>query len=338
MRAFILILLLAGGAGLAWYLLPRDPSPPAVPAASRQNAAPSTAPAAERSPATATVTTPEPPLPGAATPSWSPQQDALRQRAQAGDGAAAAQWWSNERSCQALQDGKEHGSDDPLQRYFDAAQAAELKQDGPLLPAITPEEHWLLLDDRLELDQRKSLAQEITRRVQQLCQGYAAASTEQRYAIAEIAARRGPDTAFWDFVDQPPLDPSVLRDAGAANLPAAARDWQQRVPALLQQRAERGNAPSVLALGMAYLLDGSTPPPRPLRNRAFLNASVKDDPQQAYRWLSLYLQMHSGSQDSDRAQQWLAELEPRLDEQQRAQAQRWVAQTRAQQAANNRQD
>lgn len=336
MRAFVLILLLAGGAGLAWYLLQREPPPaPAVPA---QAAAPSVAPVETSAPAAKASASPEPALPGAATPSWSPQQDALRQRAQAGDGSAAAQWWSTERSCQSLQNFQQRRNDDPLQAYFDAAEAARLKQAGPLLPAITHEEHWLLLDERLEAGQRRTLAQEITQRVRQLCQGYVAASAELRYAIAEIAARRGPDTAFWDFVDSPPLDEAVLRDAAAADLPAAARDWQQRVPALLQQRAERGNAPSVLALGMAYLLDGSTAPPRAMRNRAFLNASVKDDPQQAYRWLSLYLQMHPGSQDTDQAQQWLAELGPRLDDEQRAQAQRWVEQVRARQAETSGQN
>lgn len=331
MRAFVLILLLAGGAGLAWYLLQRQPSP-ASPAAAVQETAPATAPAATSAPATKTTASPEPPLPGRATPSWSPQQDALRQRAQAGDGAAAAQWWSTERTCQAIQDFQLRRNDDPLQAYFDTAQAANLKQTGPLLPAITHEEHWLLLDERLEAAQRKTLAQEITQRVQQLCQGYAAGSAELRYALAEIAARRGPDAAFWDFVDSPPFDEAVQRDAAAANLPAQARDWQQRVPGLLLQRAERGNAQSALALGMAYLLDGTTAPPRAMRNRAFLNASVKDDPQQAYRWLSLYLQMHPGSQDTDQAQQWLAELGARMDDAQRAQAQRWVEQMRVRQA------
>lgn len=329
MRAFVLILLLAGAAGLAWYLLQRAPVPPPAAPAPAPVAATVAPPEAPR-PAAAGHT-PEPALPGAATPSWSPQQDALRQRAQAGDGAAAAQWWATERSCQSLQDYHQQGNDDPLQRYFDASQAAALGPAGPLLPALTHEEHWLLLDERLPAEQRKTLAQEITQRVQQLCRGYAAASAELRYALAEIAARRGPETAFWDFVDHPPFDQAPLRQGSAAALPAAVRDWQQRVPAQLQQRAERGNAQAVLALGMAYLLDGTTAPPRAMRNRTALNASVVDDPQQAYRWLSLYLQMHPGTQDADQAQQWLTELGATLDTEQREQAQRWVEQTRARQ-------
>lgn len=343
MRWIIALVLLAAGLGAGWWLSQaRSPNAPATlaeptiaPAASPAAPAAATAAgsSATRGSAAAGITgLPAAPARARASTSWSKEQDELSRRAYAGNGLAAAQWQDVDLTCRTLQTQESPQATGLLDSYFDDDRS-RLEREGPPLPLIKPDEHALLLDRRLDLEQRKTLAQQIELRVQQLCSGYVASSLGDRYALAEIAARSGRKDAFWMFIQQPPFTlAALLKGSGSPEEAAQMRDWTRRAPAMLEQRSARGDADAVLALGMAYLFGTDTMLPDRVPPNFMLNGAVPDDPQQAYGWLSLYLQMNPSTPLSDRVQQWLAQLDDSLSEDQRDQARRWAREQRAGQA------
>jgi hypothetical protein len=320
-RSLVLGVVAAAGlaAGVALLLTQRNPAPAGTP----PPASPAATGAGAAIPATAipyAAATPPP----AATAGATAAPDALRRQALAGDGKAAMQWQELDLTCR-----KAGARPQPLQldEYFSASPTHAATPD---LPAIAIEEHLLLQDQRLDLEQRKTLAAQIAERLTALCRDHVAASAAERYTIAAIAARRGPKRALWNFVQQPPF---VEADGRSAD-PELQRRWAAEAPQLLQERSLGSDTDAVLALGLAYLPGFDAVPAPPLPPNGLLNAAVADDAEQAYRWLSLYVHMHPPSpQLSDKAQQWLAELGGRLDAEQREAAQRWVSDYRSRQAA-----
>lgn len=339
MRWIIALVVLAAGLAAGWWMsqAPSSSAPalaePAAPAAASPATSSAAASSASRGGTAAGIAgLPAAPARARASASWSKQQDELSRRAYAGDGLAAAQWQDVDLTCRALQTQESLKAPGLLNSYFDD-DGKRLQQEGRPLPLINPDEHALLLDRRLDLEQRKTLAQQIELRVQQVCSGYVTSSPGDRYALAEVAARSSRKDAFWTFIQQPPFSLDLLlKGSGSPEELTQMRDWTRRAPAMLEQRSTRGDADAVLALGMAYLFGPDTLLPDRVPANFMLNGAVPDDPQQAYGWLSLYLQMNPSTPLSDRVQQWLAQLDDSLSENQREAAQRWAREQRANQA------
>lgn len=335
-RALILLAVVALGFGLGYrygrgpYLPPRTAS---VPVPSRWNAPQpplAEATAARAAAVTTSADTRRPqatvfdPVVAQPPPSWSAAHDALYARARDGDGIAAEQWMETEIGCDGLE-----GGFGPLSLLeLPPAAVADFR-----IPLLGADEFAYLTDAGIAMTQRQAFALRLQQRIAEHCAGYRPAPREQRLRLAELAALHGSDSAFWYYASGMGLfDPiDGLTGAGRSREQLdLLREWMQRVPAVLQQRAERGEARAVFVLGAAYLpgLDGSddTLP------YGFSANLVDDDALQAYRWLALYLQMGGGDAAlRAQAQSWLAGLAGALDPQQRAAAEQWAREQRARQ-------
>ena len=296
------------------------PQPPPTEATAARAAAVTTS-ADTRRPQTAMtsdLSTTRPPL------SWSAAHDALYARAIDGDAVAAEQWMETEIGC----DGLEGGFGPLALLELPPATVADFR-----IPLLGADEFAYLTDTAIATTQRQAFALRLQQRIEEHCAGYGPAPRGQRLRLAELAALHGSDSAFWYYASGMGLFDPIDDLAGAGRSREQLdllRDWMQRVPAVLQQRAERGEARAMFVLGAAYLpgLDGSddTLP------YGFSANLVDDDPLQAYRWLALYLQMGGGNAATRaQAQSWLAGLAGTLDPQQRAAAEQWAREQRARQ-------
>lgn len=337
-RALIVLAVVVLGFGLGYrygrgpYVPPRTVS---VPTPSRWNtpqspptdatAAPLTTPATSANARRPRDLAASDPAIASPPPSWSAAHDALYVRARDGDGIAAEQWMETEIGCDGLESGF-----GPL-AVIELPRAAVADFRIPLLGA---DEFAYLTDTAIATTQRQAFALRLQQRIEEHCAGYRPAPRGQRLRLAELAALHGSDSAFWYYASGLGLFDPVNDLAGAGRSREQLdllRDWMQRVPAVLQQRAERGEARAVFVLGAAYLpgLDGSddTLP------YGFSANLVDDDALQAYRWLTLYLQMGGGDAAMRaQAQSWLAGLAGTLDLQQRAAAEQWARDQRARQS------
>lgn len=136
--------------------------------------------------------------------------------------------------------------------------------------------------------------------------------------MAQIAAQHGPPEGLRRFVAEPPFIGSLMMSQGVnAEQLAQMRDWSHRAPAMLSERAGRGDADAALALGLAYALNaGDTP--AGLEAYSLLNGALDNDAAQSYRWLSRYLQFAPDGEHAVFVRTALAQLAARLDPSQRA--------------------
>ncbi|MCQ4167636.1 hypothetical protein [Tahibacter harae] len=255
---------------------------------------------------------PHPPLPPA-RPSWSSAQDALRQRAEAGDAAAAREWLERDGRCYSmLQFGLNGYSGDLPTREFSRAAS----RGHPRLRTVDPQlQQALAIGDEA---QRRQALGALQQRLLDECRGYAPQGPGVRYALGEIAARNGSDKDFWQFINDPPLAFGYSRDLDQMI------DWARRAPLMVRERARGGDADAAYALGMAYAQGLEEGRADEANSSHYLSAAVSDDPLQAYRWLSLYLR--NGDGDAARSAAARAQLERlggQLSAEQRAQAQGW---------------
>ena len=149
------------------------------------------------------------------------------------------------------------------------------------------------------------------------CRGYVPEPPMVRYALGEIAARLGTDKDFWRFINDPPFAPGYSRDT------EQAVDWARRAPAMVYERAVRGDAESAFVLGVSYAIDR----PRDLDGGSdirLLPAAIPNDPLQAYRWLSVYLRGNPGGDHATLARALMNRIGTDLSAQQRAEAERWM--------------
>ncbi|TDR46658.1 hypothetical protein DFR29_103194 [Tahibacter aquaticus] len=254
---------------------------------------------------------PQPPLPPA-TASWSPLQDSLRRRAEAGDAAAAAEWLQRDSRCYSMNaiSLRDDSTELPTRNFVQAVSSASprfqsLDPGLPELAAIADE------------DERRKALGSLQQRLRDECRDYAPQPPSVRYALAEMAARLGSDKDFWRFINEPPLVANYSRDV------EQAIDWARRAPLMVQERARSGDADAAYALGLAYAIDNAREMPDLRLPPQYLAAAIGNDPLQAYRWLNLYLR---GNADPDRAavaQQLIARVGAQLSAEQRAQAQQW---------------
>ena len=319
-----LVLGLAGGYACTRYAERSDAGPAATVAASSEHAAtdadiatralrrgPRSSTGGETDSAARLRELPRPPLPSAA-PSWSPLQDSLRRRAEAGDAAAAAEWLQRDSRCYAMNviSLRDDSTELPTRNFSQAVSSGSSR-----FQALDPQ-----LQDLASItdeDERRKFLGTLQQRLRDECRDYAPQPPAVRYALAEMAARLGSDKDFWRFINEPPLVANYSRDV------EQAIDWARRAPLLVQERARGGDADAAYALGMAYAIDsaremsGMRLPPQ------YLAAAIGNDPLQAYRWLSVYLR---GNTDPDRsavAQQLLARVGAQLSPDQRDQARQW---------------
>lgn len=255
---------------------------------------------------------PRPPLPPA-PPSWSITQDTLRQRAEAGDAAAAREWLQRDNRCYSMLQFGLNGYEGKLPtREFSRAAS----RGHPRLSAVDPQlQQALAIGDE---EQRRQALGAVQQRLLDECRGYASQGPAVRYALGEIAARNGSDRDFWQFINDPPLAFGYSRDVDPMI------DWARRAPLMVQERARGGSAEAAYALGMAYAQDLEEGRADEANPSHYLSAAVPDDPLQAYRWLSLYLRNSDGDAAhvaSARAQ--LQRLSSQLSAEQRTQAQGW---------------
>lgn len=277
-----------------------------LPRAPRSNAAAADNPLLARSAAL-----PPPPLP-AAKPSWSPLLDSLRERAENGDAAAAAEWLQRDARCFSMMPlTPEAGGSLPTPGFLRAttrgrSRLASLDTDVAAAAAIEDQE------------QRRSQLGAVQQRLLDECRGYVPQPPQVRYALAEIAARLGSDKDFWRFIDDPPLAPGYSRDI------EQAIDWARRAPGMVYERAAGGDANAAYALGLAYAIDSGRELDGNRRSRQLLAAAVSNDPLQAYRWLSVYLRSNPGDERAGVARAILNRVGAELSAAQRAEAERWV--------------
>lgn len=253
---------------------------------------------------------PPPPLP-AQKSSWSPLLDSLRERAENGDAAAAAEWLQRDARCFSMMPlTPEAGGSLPTPGFVRAttrgrSRLASLDTDVAAAAAIEDQE------------QRRSQLGAVQQRLLDECRGYVPQPPQVRYALAEIAARLGSDKDFWRFIDDPPLAPGYSRDV------EQAIDWARRAPGMVYERAAGGDADAAYALGLAYAIDSGRELDGNGRSRQLLAAAITNDPLQAYRWLSVYLRSDPGDERADTARAVLNRIGAELSAEQRAEAEHW---------------
>lgn len=249
--------------------------------------------------------------PATSPPGGNAEQIALQQRAVAGDGTAALRWLDLERTCGHV---VRFGAIN-LSAYFD--DESQLPEQ-PMFAQVSAEEHAYLADRSINAAQRQARARAIEARLHASCDGYRSSNDAERYVIAQIAAYHGPPEGLRRFLIEPPfLEDLTMNQGGNAEQLARMRDWSQRVPAMLRERAGRGDADAALALGVAYSLNGFEAPPG-LEVYALLNGALDNDAAQSYRWLSRYLQFAPAGEHAAFARASLTQLAARLDPSQRA--------------------
>lgn len=288
------------------------------PGSASERQAPPAAPRIEADPASearVNASTPARALstPPAATPQpgGNAEQTVLQQRALAGDGSAALQWLDLDRTCSHVM----RAGPIDFAEYFDEESPPP---DRPPFTQMTADEHAQLRDNTIDAARRQTLARAIGARLHASCDGYRASSDAERYAIAQIAAQHGPPEGLRRFITEPPFYPDlVMNQGGDAEQLARIRDWSQRVPAMLRERAGRGDADAALALGVAYAMNAGDAPPG-LEAYALLNGALNNDAVQSYRWLSRYLQFAPDGAHATFARAALTRLVARLDAPQRA--------------------
>lgn len=319
MRALAVTLALALGAACGFALTPAPPPPVTADVATGTAPQPViTERAGPRTPrsgpaAIATALTlrdlPRPPLPPPQS-SWSPLLDSLRQRAEAGDAAAAAEWLQRDSRCYTLQNFAPRVPGETLPtRSFQAAVESRAPRTMKLDAQLGS-----IADVADEAQRRQSLA---TLQQQWLdeCRGYSPQGPQVRYALGEIAARLGSDKDFWNFIDDPPLAANYSRDV------EQAIDWARRAPLMVQERAAAGDSQAAFALGVAYAIDHARDVASTRLPPQYLAAAVRNDPVQAYHWLSVYLRNAADADQRALAQDLLARVGASLSAEQRARAQ-----------------
>lgn len=315
--ASVLALLLGAALGYVWT----SPAPSAAATAPAATTVPESEPAAAkrtplRTPRSVAATTPptlrdlpRPPLPPAQA-SWSPLLDSLRQRAEAGDAAAAAEWLQRDSRCYALQMFTPRDAEPTLPtRNLQMAVESRAPRAMKLDPRFTA-----IADIADETQRNQSLAT-LQQQLLDECRGYAPQGPKLRYALGEIAARLGSDKDFWKFIDDPPMAASYSRDV------EQAIDWARRAPLMVQERAAAGDAQAAFALGVAYAIDNAREIESVRLPPQYLAAAVRNDPVQAYRWLNRYLRSGGDAQQVALAQELLARVGAGLSAEQRARAQ-----------------
>lgn len=243
---------------------------------------------------------------------WSADLDALRRRAERGDAAAASEWLRKDARCYAMMPLTPTDASAPLPTPGFLRAAMRRRSRLPALDADVSAA--AAIDDAA---QRIAALAGAQRRLLDECRGYVPEPPAVRYALGEIAARLGSDEDFWRFINDPPFAPGYSRDT------EQAIDWARRAPAMVYERARRGDAEAALALGVSYAVDR----PRELdarRDLRLLPAAVANDPLQAYRWLSVFLRTDPGSDQAALARALLNRVGADLSAQQRAEAERWV--------------
>lgn len=327
-RAIVIVIAVAAGIAVGFFW-PKSAADTDTPAADSRavlapvNNAPLTERTSKASPGIARVAPTTTALPGG-----NAEQIALQQRAMAGDGAAALQWLDLERTCGYV---ARFGGID-LSAYFD--EEAPPPPEPPRFARISAEEHAHLADGSIDVAQRQARARVIEARLHAYCDGYRASNDAERYTIAQIAAYHGPPEGLRRFLIEPPfVEDLTMNQGGNAEQLARMRDWSQRVPAMLRERAGRGDADAALALGVAYSLNGFEAPPG-LEVYALLNGALDNDAAQSYRWLSRYLQFAPSGEHAAFARAALAQLATRLDPSQRAALERELGTVIAKSAAN----
>lgn len=180
-----------------------------------------------------------------------------------------------------------------------------------------------LRDPRIEPAQRERLVADIAVRITQLCAGYAPLSDADRYAVALAAAEHGPHDAFWQLLFAPPFLQDVLGNQGGdAAQVARGRDWAERMPRELQRRAESGDADAALALAFAYSGGYNEMQRDGVMSYPLLNSALDDDPVQALRWYSRYLQLRPDGAAAALARAEIARLSLQLDASRRVEPRR----------------
>jgi hypothetical protein len=320
-RAVIVVIAMAAGiaVGFFWPQSATDPDTqtraPLIEAPPERQA--STAP--PRSARTAPTTT--------APPGGTAEQIALQQRAMAGDGTAALRWLDLERTCSYV----ERYSAIHLAAYFDDESEPP---ERPMFAQISAEEHAHLADRSIDAAQRQARASAIEARLHASCDGYRSSNDAERYAIAQIAAQHGPPEGLRRFVAEPPFLGNLMTNQSVdAEQLAHMRDWSHRAPAMLSERAGRGDADAALALGLAYALNANDAPAG-LDAYFLLNGALDNDATQSYRWLSRYLQFAPDGEHAAFARAALAQLAARLDPSQRAALERELGTAITKSAAN----
>jgi len=251
-----------------------------------------------------------PPLP-AAKPSWSPLLDSLRERAEKGDAAAAAEWLQRDARCYSMMPlTPEPGGSLPTPGFV----RATMRGRSRLTSLDTEVAAAAVIEDQ---EQRRSQLGAAQQRLLDECRGYAPQPPQVRYALAEIAARLGTDKDFWRFIDDPPLAPGYSRDI------EQAVDWARRAPGMVYERAAGGDPGAAYMLGLAYAIDNGRELDGNGRSRQLLAAAVTNDPLQAYRWLSVYLRSNPDDDRAGIARALLNRVGAELSAEQRAEAGRW---------------
>jgi hypothetical protein len=307
-RTTVVLMAVAGGIAVG-YVWPGSASErQAPPAAPRIEADPASEARVNASTPARALSTPPAATP---QPGGNAEQTVLQQRALAGDGSAALQWLDLDRTCSHVM----RAGPIDFAEYFDEESPPP---DRPPFTQMTADEHAQLRDNTIDAARRQTLARAIGARLHASCDGYRASSDAERYAIAQIAAQHGPPEGLRRFITEPPFYPDlVMNQGGDAEQLARIRDWSQRVPAMLRERAGRGDADAALALGVAYAMNAGDAPPG-LEAYALLNGALDNDAVQSYRWLSRYLQFAPDGAHATFARAALTRLVARLDAPQRA--------------------
>jgi hypothetical protein len=250
----------------------------------------------------------------AARPGGSARQLALQQRALAGDGAAALEWLDYDEPCRRV---SRYGPI-ALNEYFD--DESPPPATPPRFAQMSAEEHARLSNRAIDTSQGEALARAVSDRLSASCDGYRLSDDAERYAMARIAAEIGPPEGLRRLASEPPfLEDLMLNDGGDAAQLARIRDWTQRVPAMLEAHAQRGDAEAALMLGLAYALDGeSTDAPPGFEHYFHLYSALDEDAMRAYGWFARYLQLAPEGAHAAYARAALTQLTTRLDPQQRA--------------------
>ena len=256
---------------------------------------------------------PRPPLPPA-QPSWSPLQDSLRARAEAGDAAAAQEWLQRDNRCFTMNSFSFRRPGAGSEVDEESLRRA-LRRGGPRVAQLDPQ--LASLSGIEDEEERRRTLDGIIGRLSEECRGYAPQPPQVRYALGEIAARVGSDKDFWQFINDPPVALGYSRDV------QQTLDWVRRAPLMVQERARGGDADAAFALGMAYAVDSRDDGQAGQSGSFHLAAAVPNDPLQAYRWLSVYLRGNPDAERAAQAQQLLQQAGAQLTPEQRAQAQGW---------------
>lgn len=242
------------------------------------------------------------------------RQMSLWQRALAGDGAAALEWLEYDGPCRSV---SRYGPL-ALHEYFDD------ESPHPATPTRfaqrSADEHEQLSNRAIDMSQREARARAMSDRLSASCDGYRMSDDAERYAMARVAAGSGPTEGLRHFAAEPPfLEDLMLNDGGDAAQLARIRDWSQRVPALLEGHAQRGDAEAALMLGLAYALDGEAADAPPGFERYFhLYSALADDAMRYCGWFARYPQLAPDGAHAAFVRAALAQLAAQLDPQHRA--------------------